>query len=387
MADPSKYRETFGHALYRAAGVPAPHTSLAEVWLTVSGQWDRELLGLYTIAEEPDQPFLRAAFGTDQGLWMKPEGLREFEDRGDDGTRYQKPYLPKREPTEAKRVIAFARLVQKSDDATFRQEIDSYLDVNGYLRFLATTFVANPDSFFVGEHNSLLYLHPTTGGLHILPWDLDRAFANLPIIGIADQQRNLSITRPYGGSHRLTERVLAIPGMTDRYRALVKELTATGFAKEKLLADLTAAEIAMKAVRERDAKAAQTRKEGGPPGGFGSGRPPSLLTFVAKRTASVAAQLAGTSKGHVPSGGFGPGAFKLGDALAGPMMESLDIDKDGTLSRNEWVSIAKRLAEVSDKDANGQVVADGERELAEVDKLLTNLAKQETALPKQMLEP
>ena len=81
-------------------------------------------------------------------------------------------------------MIAFARLVHKADDATFRKEIGSYLDVDDYLRFLAATaFVANADSFFVLGHNYYLYLHPKTGRLHFIPWDLDRAFANFPILG------------------------------------------------------------------------------------------------------------------------------------------------------------------------------------------------------------
>jgi hypothetical protein len=41
-------------------------------------------------------------------------------------------------------------------------------------------------------------------------------------------------------------------------------------------------------------------------GGFGGfGSPPPLKEFVEKRTASVAAQVAGTAKGFVPTGGFG----------------------------------------------------------------------------------
>src|SRR5581483_3313604 len=52
-----------------------------------------------------------------------------------------------------------------------------------------------------------------------------------------------------------------------------------------------------------EAKASAARKEPpagfGPPGG-GAPQPPDLRTFVAKRTASVADQLAGKSKGYVP---------------------------------------------------------------------------------------
>ena len=35
--------------------------------------------------------------------------------------------------------------------------------------------------------------------------------------------------------HRLTDRVLAMPGMAERYRKLLKELAATAFDKGRLL--------------------------------------------------------------------------------------------------------------------------------------------------------
>src|SRR5262249_36850228 len=48
-ADPSKCRETLGYGLYRAAGVPASRTALAEVRLTVPGKYNQELLGVYIV--------------------------------------------------------------------------------------------------------------------------------------------------------------------------------------------------------------------------------------------------------------------------------------------------------------------------------------------------
>lgn len=356
VTDPTKCREALGYEVYRAAGVPAPRTALAEVRLTVPGMRDNELLGVYTLVEEVDKPFLRDRFGDDKGLLMKPEGLKEFEDRGEGWDKYKKQYAPKREATkgEAARMIAFARLVHKSDDATFKKEIGAYLDVDNYLRFLAaTSFVANTDSFFVLGHNYCMYLHPKTNKLHFVPWDLDRAFANFPILGSSNQQMDLSLTHPYAGTHRLTDRLLAIPDVAERYRKLLKELSGTAFAKERLFKQLAAAEAAVKGPLERDAKAAAARKEG--PGGPGLfGKPPPLKTFIEKRTASVTAQVAGTSKGHVPTGGFG-GPPKLGALLAPPMMEAMDKDRNEKLSRDEWVASAKRLYEACEKDQDGAV--------------------------------
>jgi hypothetical protein len=358
VADPSKLRESLGYEVYRAAGVPAPRTTLAEVRLTVPGKHDKELLGLYTVVEEVDKPFLRAHFGSDKGLLMKPEGLRDFEDKGDKWDAYKKQHAPKREATkeEAARLIAFARLVHKADDAAFGKEIASHLDVDGYLRFLAATaFLANTDSFFVLGHNYYLYLHPKTQRLHFLPWDLDRAFANFPILGSNVRQMDLSLAHPYGGTHRLTERLLAIPEVAARYRKLLKELAGTAFQKERLLKGLAAAEAAAKGPLEREAEAAAARKERGPGSLAFFGPPPALRRFVERRTASVAAQAAGTSKGYVPAAGFGPGGGKVGQILAGPMLESLDKDEDERLSREEWVGAARRLFAACEKDEDGRV--------------------------------
>lgn len=356
VTDPSRCREVLGYEVYRAAGVPAPRTALAEVRLSVPGRYDRELLGLYTLVEPVDKPFLKDRFGDDTGLLMKPEGLREFEDRGDDWARYKAQYLPKREPTaaEAKRVIGFARLVHKADDATFRKEIGAYLDVDTYLRFVAVTaFVANTDNLFFG-HNYCLYLHPRTNRLHVIPWDLDRAFANFPILGSNRQQMNLSLTHPYSGTHRLTDRLLAAPEVAAQYQKLLRELSASAFSKDRLLARLAEAEAAVKAPLERDQKAAAARKE--PPGAVTMfGNPPALKTFIERRTASVAAQVAGTSKGYVPAAIGAGGPPKLGALLAGPFLESMDTDGDDHVSRDEWAAAGKRVLDACERDTDGRV--------------------------------
>lgn len=346
VTDPSKCRETLGYDLYRAAGVPASRTALAEVRLTVPRKYDKELLGLYTVVEDVGKPFLKDRFGDDKGLLMKPEGLRDLTYQGDDWARYKQSYAPKRDATadEAKRMIAFAKLVDKADDATFRKEIGAYLDIDNYLRFLATTaFIANTDSFFGLGHNYYMYLHPKTNKIHFIPWDLDRAFANF---GNASQNMDLSLMHPYGGTHRLTERLLATPEIGASYQKLLRDLVTGPFSKDRFLKELSAIEKLTKEPREREAKAASGRKEGGggfgPPGGM-FGVPPELAAFIKTRTESVAAQLDGKSKGFIPMGfggfgppggfggpgGPGPGGFGMGgrpgDVLAQPLQDVLRL--------------------------------------------------------------
>jgi spore coat protein H len=362
VADPTRIRETIGYGLYRAAGVPSPRTTLAEVRLTVPGKFDKELLGVYTIVEHVGGDFLEANFGSDKGLLMKPEmrgggsldsGVRDFSYRGDSWDAYKKLFEPRREATkeEAERLIAFIKLIHKSGDAEFAKKVGDYLDIDNYLRYVATTaFISNMDSFLTIGHNVFLYLHPKTGRIHVFPWDVDRAFANLPFFGSPAQQMELSFTHPYGGVHRLTDRLFAMPEMKDRYQTLLKDLAATHFEKQRLLRDVEAKSAAVKELIKLEAEAAKKRKES-PAVVFG-GSAPNMTTFVERRTKSLANQIAGTSKGFVPGANI---ALRAGDMMGPPVMEIFDADKDGNLSKAEWTAVIDKMFATADKEKRGWV--------------------------------
>jgi CotH kinase protein len=230
---------------------------------------------------------------------------------------------------QKKRFIAFARLVNKADDEQFKKEIASYLDVDAFLRFLAVNaLIVNLDSFLAGGHNFYLYLRPDTNQFVFMPWDLDVAFGVVPMAGPGEQQANLSIQHPHVGQNKLIDRLLAMKDVNEKYQKVLKDLSATCFTKEKLLADIDAIEAVTKLPLAKEKKAAAARKEGmgkAMEGGLFAQALP-LRAFVEKRTASVAAQLAGASKGYVPQMNFGPGGSKGGpgkqlvQALGGPFL-------------------------------------------------------------------
>ncbi|QJX00428.1 PVC-type heme-binding CxxCH protein [Frigoriglobus tundricola] len=311
--DPSNAREALAYSVFRAAGVPAPRTAFAEVTLTVPGKHDKEPLGLFTVVENVDARFFADRFGSDKGLALKPFGVRGIDAPGDDWERYKGPYQPQRAATkdEAKRVIEFAKLVNQSSDAEFAKQIDSFIDVDAFLRFLAANaLTSNLESFFALGHNYTLYLDPKTNKFHFIPGDLEFSLANFLLMGSPDQLMDLSVTKPYPGDNKLPDRLLAIKDVSTRYQKLLKELTANAFTKEQLLKDAEAIDRATKPIRDKGAKAATARKDPAP--GFGGAggmgpQPPDIKTFADKRTESVASQLAGKSKGFVPqSFGFGP---------------------------------------------------------------------------------
>jgi putative membrane-bound dehydrogenase-like protein len=308
--DPTKAREVLAYALFRAAGVPAPRTALAEVTLTVPGRYEKAYLGFYTLVEPVDRAFVNNRFHTDKGLLVKPQGLRGLDFLGDDWEKYKGNYQPQSEPApeEAKRLIEFTRLVQRDGDERFKKEIASYLDVDKFLRFMAVqALVANADGFFTLGYNYYLYLDPTSNRFVFIPGDQELAFANFLMMGTADQLMDMSLAHPYGGENRLADRLLANKDIRDAYRKILEELSSTVFRKDRLLADAAGIEAVASAILKREEEARAARAE--PPVGFGPpGAPaaPDLRTFALKRTDSIADQLAGKKDGYRPQFNFGP---------------------------------------------------------------------------------
>ena len=310
--DPSKSREALAFSVFRACGVPSPRTAFAEVTLTVPGKHDKEYLGLYTVVEDVDARFFGEQFGSDDGLAMKPFRVRGIDDLGENWEAYKGQYRPQRDatPDEQKRVIEFARLVNKASDDEFEKEITSFIDVDEFLKFLAANaLTANLESFLALGHNYTLYLDAKTKQFHFIPGDLEFSLANLMLFGSPDQLMDLSVTKPYPGENKLPDRLLSNKAIADRYRELLGVLTTTAFTKDKLVKSATIVESATKGIRDKEQQALAARPA--PAGSLGPGpvgpQPPDIKTFAEKRFASIASQLNGKSKGYVPQPfNFGP---------------------------------------------------------------------------------
>jgi spore coat protein H len=287
--------------------------------------------------------------------------------QGDAWEPYQDALKPKREPTraEADQVIGFIKLVDRGTDEQFRAEIGNYLDVDAFLRFVAVTaLTVNLDSFFTGGHNAYVYLRPDTKKFVFIPWDVDLSFGGFFLFGQPDQQADISLTHPYPNENKLVDRLLAVPGMQDRYKAVVKELTTTAFSKEKLSAELAAIEKVTKEPLAREAKAAGARKEStGMPFGFPGaqpGSPPDLRAWVDKRLASANAQLEGKSQGTIPAGfqfGGPPGGARPrpGDVVPGPVRDTLRLTPEQRRKFDELQrEVDRRVEDLLTEDQRSQ---------------------------------
>lgn len=302
--DDSQMRESLSYVLFREAGLSAPRTALALVYLTVDGLYRRQCIGLYTLIEDVNKPFLKSRFGSSKGLLLKPElrgrGLVHL---GDDWIRYTSVYHPETDgsPQTIRRFIDFLSLIHQSDDATFARRVGDFLDVDAFLRFLAVnTLMANMDSALATGHNFYLYVHPTSGRIHWIPWDMNQSFGGFDQVGGPAELARLSINHPWTGPNRLFERLLAIDAHQRTYRLHLQRLAQTTFSIKALNVKIDQLQaIIDKASAQTQIQPPATQPAPDPPRRRGPRTPP-LRPFITDRMRCVADQLDGKGDAYIP---------------------------------------------------------------------------------------
>jgi len=267
VVDTSKMRDALAYAIFRAAGVPAPRTTQAELFFTVPGIYQDTPAGLFTIIEDINNRFLERVLPPGSGLLFKPEGLRGgIQDLGDSWSAYVTRMRPDRDatPHEQQRMIEFAKLVSQTNVELFRKRIGEYLDVERFLRFIAVNaMIANTDSYLGGSHNYYVYLDPADDKFRFIPWDQDLS------MGSRGNNNSPNILAPYSGDQPLIYWLLDDPTVNARYRAIVREIGTSVFTRIELLKLIDALEK------------------------VGSGRGPSPRSFIEARAAHVEQLIAG----------------------------------------------------------------------------------------------
>lgn len=235
--DGTQFREALAYDAFRRAGVPAPRTAFAKVFLTINGERTNEFLGLYTLVEAVEGDFLQIHFGTRKGLLVKPDRVRGLEYLGEDWNAYTKRYNPKThvKPGDTRRFIGLTKFLAEDDDATFVRELPNQLDVDGFLRFIAlNALLANYDSFLGTGHNYYFFQPRAGGKAAFIPWDLNEAFGGHPGAGPRNAQAEFSVLRPQASPSRLLERMLGNPEWAAAYRRELTTLLADTFNPDRL---------------------------------------------------------------------------------------------------------------------------------------------------------
>lgn len=230
--------EVFSYRLYRDAGVPAPRTAYARVYVTVPGRFSRQFFGVYSISENVDEHFIETRFGTKKGAILKPSTRDPFTFLGNQWSAYNQTYDPKTDMTadEKARIIALCSFVSTASDADFAAHAADYVDFEEFSRYFAVlVWMANADSLLQMGQNYYVYLHPRTHKLNFIAWDQDGSFGNFSRSGNAD---SWSIYYPWNGNNTFLGRMYGVEAFRTLYLARLKEFTQTIFQPERFAAQL-----------------------------------------------------------------------------------------------------------------------------------------------------
>lgn len=383
VTDATYMNEVLAYRLYREAGVPASRTAYARVYVTVTGKYERQYIGLYTLVENIDKDFAEAVFGSRKGAILKPVTPSLFADLGRNWKYYNQTYDPKGNLSDQQvgRVIDLCRLVTYANDAEFSGKLGDFIDIENLSRFMAVmVYLSDVDGILGPGQNLYLHLHPDTNKFTFIPWDQDRSFGNFPMRGSQEQREQLSIHRPWDGQNRFLERVYRAEAFKKAYLANLGEFSKSIFRPERFAQQMDAiaavirpgieAESAENLARFDAAVAGETPPGGGVGGRSGIRQPPGkpVKPFVRIRAQSIVDQLSGKSQGMElgfgrgggADGGRGPGGFGGGPGgpLAGALVRVMDVDKNGQVSREEFVGGFGRWFEAWNTDKSGLLTED-----------------------------
>lgn len=170
--DSSLLREKLANDIYRAAGVPTPHSAFYRIYVDFGK--GPTYFGLYTANEVPGKAFLNEQFGDDGGNLYKPEGdgarLASF-----DKASFEKKTNEKAMDWSDVKALIAALNGDRKDAAAWRAALEKTFSAKGFLRWLAVnTLIQNWDVYGAMAHNYYLYGDPkdkTPGQLKWIAWD------------------------------------------------------------------------------------------------------------------------------------------------------------------------------------------------------------------------
>jgi hypothetical protein len=237
VSDPTCLSDALAYEFFRDAAVPAPRTAFARLCLTVEGQLEDGLLGLYVLVENPDSEWASEQFGIKGVALFKPVTYELFKDLGNDWKAYDGIYDPKTKvkPKQTDRLIAFARLMTHASDAEFAKHVGDFIDLDEFARFLACEVIlSNYDGLLSNGQNFLIYLDPRDERFGFIPWDLDQCWGEFPFFGTVEQRERASLWHPWLGENRFLERMLSADPVRERYRKELERVRSTLFLPERL---------------------------------------------------------------------------------------------------------------------------------------------------------
>ncbi len=175
--DESLMREKVAADVFKNAGLAVSHTAFYTLYIDYGN--GPEYFGLYTLVEEVDGTVLDTQFSSDDGNLYKPEdGGASFAQGSFNEENFEKK--TNEDDEDWSDIIALFDALHDdsftSDPVTWRANLESVFDVDGFLRYMAVNgIIQNWDTYGRMPHNYYLYNNPENGLLTWIPWDNNEA--------------------------------------------------------------------------------------------------------------------------------------------------------------------------------------------------------------------
>jgi hypothetical protein len=238
-------KEKLAYEMMRFAGLPASFVSFVELWIDIrdDGQ-DPIYWGVYSMVERVDNKYIGNRFGQDAkggNLYKASHAQRgpmdliyhgdSIEDYPVQNGQYAYGKMNNEAEADYSDIVALCRAVDGTEytsDAEMIQALESSLNVDAFLRYLAVnTIIDNWDSYVYTGNNYYLFNDPVSGRFEWIPWDLTWGEnANAPLF-----------TRSESGmmeSAPLYDLVFSVEKYQDAYRAYIDLLSRYWFNPRNL---------------------------------------------------------------------------------------------------------------------------------------------------------
>lgn len=172
-SDDSLMRDMIVPSIFRESGVPAPHTAFYRIYVDYGE--GPVYFGLYTMIESVEDTVIETQFEDDSGNVYKPQGTGATFVQGtfDTGSFEKKTNEDEANWSDVEALYTVLNSdTRTTDPEAWRAELEEVLDVDEFLRWLATnTVIQNWDTYGGNCRNFYLYTNPADGRIVWIPWD------------------------------------------------------------------------------------------------------------------------------------------------------------------------------------------------------------------------
>ncbi|MFD0826082.1 CotH kinase family protein [Neobacillus sp. M.A.Huq-85] len=222
--DPSLIRNKLSFEFFKEIGCLAPQSR--HVFLTINGKAE----GVYLEIESVDENFIKRRSLPNGAIFYAVDGDANFSLMSDLDKETKKSLKLgyERQWGSAKDDLHLQEFIYKVNTlpkAEFEKEIQKYINVEKYLRWVAgVVFTSNYDGFV---HNYALYRNGATGLFEVIPWDYDATWGR-----DVNGKRMEANYVPFDGFNTLTARILNENRFRSQYHRLLEDIMNHQFTVE-----------------------------------------------------------------------------------------------------------------------------------------------------------